>query len=696
MKMMILVFFSAAMAVSAADLTLVGDDAKVWTTSSSIWRNASGENVTFATGDNILISTDFFTGPSLRMDGRFNPGHVVFDIDDTLLFGWGANNQYGLGPDTVSFTKRGKGTLVLTDYLSGSHKTQQGEINRGNGLTNGIEIVEGEIACLDPNNHNFLGPRMVPHWVTVRNGASLTFLERNQSGTYGNPECGLNIQLDKGAVLNICTNYSDATPSTPTPLCVNILRLNGGTVNVGANWYTTDTKPNRSARYELGGNSSLYVFNKIHFSGTEKQSLGSGNDFTDEDHLISLNPHNPVEICVDDVIDGVDAEMCLSGFTWGTNTVGEYRCDLIKTGAGTLSFPNNGYNKPFKGDFKIEEGSVEFLSNTSVQNFFQADADDSLQTITVSTNTTLRIKKRNIFKPGADNTPNIKLVVDHGTLEVTPGTGNHGSLTVMDCVFDNATLNISNLGMSEQFGIFGFKNSVTFKGDRPLMMWPDETLETKRQAVSVYNGYRTCGNQNGSRTIVDVADMTGDGRTDVVMGYHIWNAATNDTAAGVMTDCGFIKTGAGTFSVASMTNRVSGVVTVAEGTMRVDGCLVTPSSVDVVTGAYLGGTGTVANVSLESGAGFSAPAGQKTPLVVEGDLVLPDTGAVDVLNLGGADEKDLPAVNLVRATGALSGTENLSGWIVKIDGVVSKNWKIEVHNGIFRAKYNNGFAVVVR
>jgi autotransporter-associated beta strand protein len=163
-----------------------------------------------------------------------------------------------------------------------------------------------------------------------------------------------------------------------------------------------------------------------------------------------------------------------------------------------------------------------------------------------------------------------------------------------------------------------------------------------------------------------------------------------------MTDCGFVKTGAGTFSVASMTNKVSGVITVSEGTMRVDGCLVTPSSVEVVSGAYLGGTGTVANVSLETGAGFCAPAGQKTPLVVEGDLVLPDTGAVDVLNLGGADEKDLPAVNLVRATGTLSGTENLSGWIVKIDGVESKNWKLEVRNGIFRAKYNNGFAVVVR
>jgi hypothetical protein len=97
-----------------------------------------------------------------------------------------------------------------------------------------------------------------------------------------------------------------------------------------------------------------------------------------------------------------------------------------------------------------------------------------------------------------------------------------------------------------------------------------------------------------------------------------------------------------------------------------------------------------------SGAGFSAPAGQKTPLVVEGNLVLPDTGVVDVLNLGGADEKDFPAVNLIRATGAISGTENLSGWIVKIDGVESKKWMLEVRNGIFRAKYNNGFTVVVR
>ena len=274
MKMMIMVFFSAATAVSAADLTLVGDGAAVWTTTSPIWTNASGGNVTFAEGDNILISTDYFTGPSLRMDGRFNPGRVVFDIDDTLLFGWGANNQYGLGPDTVSFTKRGKGTLVLTDYLSGSHKTQQGGIDRGNGMTNGVEIVEGEIACLDPNNHNFLGPRMVPHWVTVRNGASLTFLERNQSGTYGDSECGLNIQLDKGAVLNICTNYSDVTPPTPTPLCVNTLKLNGGIVNVGANWHTTDSKPNKLAPYQLGGNSSLYVFNKIHFPA-QRNSLSA-------------------------------------------------------------------------------------------------------------------------------------------------------------------------------------------------------------------------------------------------------------------------------------------------------------------------------------------------------------------------------------------------------------------------------------
>jgi autotransporter-associated beta strand protein len=190
--------------------------------------------------------------------------------------------------------------------------------------------------------------------------------------------------------------------------------------------------------------------------------------------------------------------------------------------------------------------------------------------------------------------------------------------------------------------------------------------------------------------------MTGDGRTDVVMGYHIWNGVTNMNQSSVFTDSGFIKKGLGTFSVASMANKVSGVVAVSNGTLRVDGMLVTPSSVEVAAGAYLGGTGTVARVAMEAGAGFDAPAGQDKPLTVQGDLALPATGVVNISNLDGSEEKDMKPVNLVTATGDISGVGNLAGWTVKVNGVTTRKWRLAVKNGVLGAKFNNGFVITFK
>ena len=260
-----------------------------------------------------------------------------------------------------------------------------------------------------------------------------------------------------------------------------------------------------------------------------------------------------------------------------------------------------------------------------------------------------------------------------------------------DWVFDDASLCVSNKGFNAYAGIFYFKRSVTFKGTRTLEMWPSDIggLDTRWQAVHV-------NNDNGTRTTVQVDDMTGDGNTDVVMGYHIWNGLTAGNDDGIITDSGFVKTGDGTFSVASVANKVSGVITVSNGTMRVDGVLTTPSSVEVAAGAFLGGTGTVANVSMESGSGFAAPAGQAEPLTVQGDLALPATGVVDIANLDGVEEKDLRPVKLVTATGSITGTENLGGWIVKVNGATTSNWRLEVKGGILRARRENGTVILFR
>ena len=462
----------------------------------------------------------------------------------------------------------------------------------------------------------------------------------------------------------------------------------------------------------------MYVYNTIHFAGEpgdEKRSLGCGNDFADGNHLISLRSRNPVEIRVDDFVDGVDAEMCMKGFTWGTNANEEVHCELVKTGAGTLCFPSNVFNSVYDGsgaslgryfDLFIQEGTVEFLSLSEIpgqlQTFFQANATDPLQTITISTNGNMILRKRNIANVSVTGIPNIKIVVDHGTLTYDTETvpENDGAIPIKDWVFDDATLDIRAAGMDYRFGIFMFKNSATFRGTRPLDMMPcfglpaSTSAKMKRrddnQAVSVWI-------EDGKRTTFDVADMTGDGRTDVTMGYRILDGYTANTAEGVLSESGFVKIGLGTFSVASSTNSVSGVITVSNGTMRVDGELVTPRSVEVAAGAFIGGTGTVARVAMEAGSGFNAPAGQDKPLTVEGNLALPATGIVNISNLGGYEGDELPAAKLVTATGTLSGAENLQNWTVTIDGVPTSTWRVHLAAGnVVRATKNRGLRIIFK
>ena len=229
----------------------------------------------------------------------------------------------------------------------------------------------------------------------------------------------------------------------------------------------------------------MKIYNSLWFSGDTPHAFGLGGeeypgcksysrDGTFRNYKISLNTYAPVEFRVDDITEGVDAYVDMRVFTWGTNTLGNFRSDLVKTGTGTLCFPSNNYTRPFVGDLTVKEGTVVFLSLfADVQNFFAASCSDPLQTITVSTGATLRLEKRNLTPWGRDTTPNIKIVVDHGTLQYVTSYDNRGNMAARDWVFDDATIDVKNIGHTRA-GIFYFKNSVTFKGTRPLVMWPDE------------------------------------------------------------------------------------------------------------------------------------------------------------------------------------------------------------------------------
>lgn len=696
--------FLSALPLAAADLTLAVDGAMDWASSSTIWTtDSSAENVKFSPGDNILVTSGSYTGQSLRMLGRYNPGDVVFDIAGSLKFGW-SNANNGLGPGTKSFTKRGGGTLILTSSLNGSAVNASGGTDKGNGMTNGVDIAEGEIACLDRNSHNYLGPRTVPFPVRVRNGASLSFLEGNQTGSHVQPECGIQIRLDSGSHLNYITNTVDASgntiSSTKGALCVNTLELAGGDVKFGSYGYIRDDSV-------LGGNVSMLIYNALHFSGGTPHAFGlSGDAYAGcKSYLlsqtfrkaISLNPFSPVEIRVDDIDNGsgVDAYVNMQMFTWGTNTMGVFRSDIVKTGPGTLNFPVSTVNKTFLGDFAVREGVAEF----EWQGFFPSDGNEE-QTITVSTNGTFRAKIRNVVKGSLLEKPAVDVVVDHGRFEFVPTDG-IGCFRARNFTFDGAQIVLKSQGHNptsgKYTGVLCSMGTMSFKGDTPYVLEPDATLDsTDHQAINVYND---------PRTVFDVSDITADGRTDVTVGYPLWNYSTNGTSnAGFLADCGFVKTGAGTLSIACPADTtsgygsrfVSGVVTVSNGVMRVDGTLTSPSSVEVAAGAYLGGTGTVANVTMEAGSGFAALAGDAQALAVQGDLALPATGTVEISNPGSLAEESIGRVSFASATGTLSGTGNLKNWTVKIDGEPTGRWQVYADGNTVKAKMLTGLVISFR
>ena len=139
-----------------------------------------------------------------------------------------------------------------------------------------------------------------------------------------------------------------------------------------------------------------------------------------------------------------------------------------------------------------------------------------------------------------------------------------------------------------------------------------------------------------------VKDMTGDPCVDVDIGMGIqslpyWTTASS--ADNIYRNrrhrCGLLKTGAGTL-------RIGGTFTCPENTRINEGALVFDgtlaeqntgwgkSTMQVQSGAYLGGSGTVENVVIEEGGGFTSVLGQTEPLTINGTVTLPSSGNVPV------------------------------------------------------------------
>jgi len=232
--------------------------------------------------------------------------------------------------------------------------------------------------------------------------------------------------------------------------------------------------------------------------------------------------------------------------------------------------------------------------------------------------------------------------------------------------------------------VFGGTNAYTFAvvGNycRFNLGYALDYSEEDQPGVTNYNG----------KTEFVVRDISGAVGADVTFEAPLQDIPTwpNGSLFKTVTfKCGLLKSGEGTLRLASTDNTYSGPTVVTQGVLRVDGVL-TASAVTIKGGGYLGGTGTMADVTLEAGAGIDVSANQTVPLTVE-TLTVAGGGTVVVHNPDGIDRTALN-VPLFRVTGSVSGASDPSAWRVRMDGVApTSDLRVRVDgNGIAYARWS--------
>ena len=278
-------------------------------------------------------------------------------------------------------------------------------------------------------------------------------------------------------------------------------------------------------------------------------------------------------------------------------------------------------------------------------------------------------------------------VISNATLRLADNTCNgFGPLTLY-----NANVIYKNgITGSKLWGLMGLGGKTVFDGTNAY------TFAVLGNYNQVSLGYGTdfsidsaggTTNYNG-KTEFEIRNITTNANTDVNVEVPLQDIpawASTVIFKKINFKCGLIKSGVGTLRLGSTINTYTGPTLVTQGVLRVDGSLTT-SAVTVKSGAYLAGTGTVSNVTLEDGAGFDVFANQTVPLKV-GALTVANGGKIVVHNPAGSDRTTLNAP-FMQVTGSVVGTFDPSKWTVIMEGVASTpNLRVRVTDGVAYARW---------
>lgn len=239
----------------------------------------------------------------------------------------------------------------------------------------------------------------------------------------------------------------------------------------------------------------------------------------------------------------------------------------------------------------------------------------------------------------------------------------------------------------------GVMGTMKFSGNRAYVLRQNTAVTTKCQQLLV---------NNNSKTVFDVADITGDAEPDVTFELPIVLGKYSVEEQWVGPEnVGYTKKGAGTMRLnysnggngAGGVTSINGTINVEEGTLQVDdGCQ--DATLAVAAGAFVSGTGKVKGLTLADGAGFVVKPGQAKHLSVSGAATIAGAGVVDIL-AADVDEDDVLKVAVVDFNGTVTGTENLSAWKVLLNGE-EIDGKVYLSGKTLMAKRTRGMALIFR